>query len=129
MITGPEQSLTSKISGNPSIVPFATSLESLQNVLLLTGNDLEVSSNPDAAGYEDAILVHQQVKINGNPNIKGFIMAGDGQPTWSGDPFPEGPPGVTMNEVSGNPTITYDGDFGVTLLPPTVTQVGWYQSF
>jgi Tfp pilus assembly protein PilX len=118
-----------KIAGNPYITPFATSSESLQNVLILTGNDLEISGNPSVIGSGGGILVHQQVKINGNPEIKGFIMAGDGLPTWSGDPFTEGNPGVTMNEVSGNPTITYNGDLGVALLPPAVTQIGWYQSF
>lgn len=118
-----------KISGNPEIVPYATSAESLQNVLVLTGNDLEISGNPTVTGTGGGLFAHQQVKISGNPNIKGFVMAGDGQPTWTGDPFPDGPPGVTMNEVSGNPTITYNGDLGVSLLPPAVTQIGWYQSF
>jgi len=118
-----------KISGNPYITPFSTSQESLQNILLLTGNDLEISGNPTVTGTGGGIFAHQQVKISGNPYIKGFIMAGDGQPTWSGDPFPDGAPGVTMNEVSGNPTITYDGDAGVSVLPPAVTQIGWYQSF
>lgn len=118
-----------KITGNPSIVPFATSTESLQNVLVLTGNDLEISGNPTVTGTGGGLFAHQQVKISGNPSIKGFVMAGDGQPTWAGDPFTDGPPGVTMNEISGNPTITYSGDVGVTLLPPAVTQVGWYQSF
>lgn len=75
------------------------------------------------------LFAHQQVKISGNPSIKGFVMAGDGQPTWTGDPFTDGAPEVTMNEVSGNLTITYNGDPGVSLLPPAVTQVGWYQSF
>jgi hypothetical protein len=118
-----------KISGNPSITPFATSSESLQNVLILTGNDLEISGNPSVTGTGGGILTHQQVKISGNPDIKGFIMAGDGKPTWAGDPFLESSSGVTMNEVSGNPTFTYNGDLGAAVLPPVVTQIGWYQSF
>ena len=118
-----------KITGNPYMTPFSTSSESLQNVQILTGNDLEISGNPSVIGTGGGIFAHQQVKLSGNPYIKGFVMAGDGHPTWAGDPFTEGPPGVTMDEVSGNPTIIYDGDFGVELLPPTVTQVGWYQSF
>lgn len=123
-----------KISGNPSIVPFANSPESLQNMLILTGNDLEISGNPLVTGTPGGvwtgggIFAHQQVKISGNPEITGFIIAGDGQPTWPGDPFPDGPPGVTINEVSGNPTITYNGE-AAALLPPTVTQIGWYQAF
>lgn len=118
-----------KISGNPYMVPFSTSSDSLKNILGFTGNDLEISGNPSVVGTGGGLFAHQQVKLSGNPYIKGFIMAGDGHPTWTGDPFTEGPPGVTMDEVSGNPTIVYDGDFGVDLLPPTVTQVGWYQSF
>lgn len=118
-----------KIAGNPEIVPYTAVPESLQNVLLLTGNDLEISGNPSVAGNGGGILVHQQVKISGNPSITGFILAGDGQPTWTGDPFSASSPGVTMNEVSGNPTITYNGDLGVSLLTPSVTQLGWHQSF
>ncbi len=118
-----------KISGNPEIVPFSSLPESLENVLLVTGNDLEISGNPSVAGNGGGFFAHQQVKISGNPSIKGFVMAGDGQPTWTGDPFSASSPGVTMNEVSGNPTITYNGDFGTSLLPPAVTQLGWLQSF
>ena len=118
-----------KIAGNPEIVPYASVGESLQNILLLTGNDLEISGNPSVTGNGGGLFAHQQVKVSGNPYIKGFVMAGDGQPTWSGDPFPDGSPGVTMNEVSGNPTIVYNAEVGVSLLPPAVIQIGWYQSF
>lgn len=117
-----------KISGNPSISPFPAPSEGLQNVLILTGNDLEISGNSQIATLQGGIFAHQQVKISGNPDIRGFIMAGDGKPTWAEDPFPETSPGVTINEVSGNPTITYN-DLGVGLLPPSVTQAGWYQGF
>ncbi|MBI2360363.1 MAG: pilus assembly PilX N-terminal domain-containing protein [Deltaproteobacteria bacterium] len=118
-----------KISGNPEVVPYGSVGESLQNIFLLTGNDLEISGNPSLKGTGGGLFAHQQVKVSGNPYIKGFIMAGDGQPTWSGDPFPDSAAGVTMNEVSGNPTIVYSAEFGVSLLPPAVTQVGWFQSF
>lgn len=118
-----------KISGNPEIVPFASSLEGLEHIFVLTGNDLEISGNPSVKGTGGGLFAHQQVKISGNPYIKGFVMAGDGNPTWSGDPFPNGSPGVTLNEVSGNPTIVYSADFGVSLLPPAVIQIGWHQSF
>ena len=119
---------TITFSGNPSIQPYPTTSWDLQNILLVTGNDLEISGNPTASGYEGALLAHQQVKINGNPVIDGFVLATDGMPSWSGDPFTDRSLGVTMNEISGNPTITYNGDFGISLLG-TITITSWNQSF
>ncbi len=119
---------TVTFSGNPSIQPYPTTSSDLQNILFVTGNDLEISGNPTASGYEGAILAHQQVKINGNPIIDGFILASDGMPSWSGDPFTDRSLGVTMNEISGNPTITYNGNIGISLLSE-YTITSWNQSF
>jgi hypothetical protein len=123
-----------KISGSPDIKPYPTASNDLKNHLLVTGNDLEISGYLEAnyAGGAGAILAHQQVKISGNPTINGFIIAGDGQPTWDGDPFPPSvsSSGVTVNEISGNPTITYNADFdclGPGCPPPTVLMVNWRQ--
>jgi len=119
---------TITFSGNPSIQPYPTTSWELQNILLVTGNDLEISGMPTASGYEGALLAHQQVKINGNPVIDGFVLATDGMPSWSGDPFTDRSLGVTMNEIPGNPTITYNGDFGISVLG-SLTVTSWYHSY
>jgi hypothetical protein len=120
-----------KLNGNPYMKPYPTSSTDLQNHLLVTGNDLEISGN---AAYMDfvpaAILVHQQFKISGNPNIKGFIISGDGKPTWAGDPFTDSSSGVGVNEISGNPNITYSCEFTCTgpgCPPPKISLAGWAQ--
>jgi hypothetical protein len=120
------------ISGNPYIKPYPTSSTDLQNQLLVSGNDLTISgSNGMMANYEPgAILVHQQVKISGNPQIKGFIISGDGQPTWTGDPFTNSSDGVTLNEISGNPTMNYSCEFscvGPGCPAAKITMAGWAQ--
>jgi hypothetical protein len=121
-----------KISGNPDMQPYPTSSQDLQNHLLVTGNDLEISGNMEADYAKGALLVHQQVKISGNPEFTGFIISGDGQPTWTGDPFTDSSQGVTLNQISGNPTITYSCDFGCTgpgCPPATVVMINWSQKF
>jgi hypothetical protein len=120
------------ISGNPYIKPYPTSSTDLQNQLLVSGNDLTISgSNGMMANYEPgAILVHQQIKISGNPQIKGFIMSGDGQPTWTGDPFPNSSDGVTLNEISGNPIMNYSCEFscvGPGCPAAKIVMAGWAQ--
>lgn len=123
-----------KIAGNPVLQPYPTTSTGLQNTLLVTGNDLEISGNPDADNAVGAILVHQQVKISGNPEIKGFIISGDGQPTWTGDPFPPSvaSSGVTLNEISGSVNITYQCDIGCSgpgCPPPTIVLLTWREVF
>lgn len=123
-----------EISGSPNIKPYPTTSADLQNHLLVTGNDLKISGNMKANYEKAAILVHQQFEISGNPEIAGFIISGDGLPTWTGDPF--GPSqsnsGVTVNRINGNPTLTYACDFGCTgpgCPPPTVGTASWAQKF
>jgi hypothetical protein len=83
------------------------------------------------ANYEPgAILEHQQIKISGNPQIRGFIISGDAKPTWTGDPFTNSPNGVPLNEISGNPLITYGCDFSCTgpgCPASKITMAGWAQ--
>jgi hypothetical protein len=122
------------INGNPYIKPYPTSSTDLQNHLLVSGNDLTISGSGGlgmTANYQPAaILVHQQLKISGNPTINGFIIAGDGKPTWAGDPFTDSSQGVGLSEISGNPTIIYDCNFSCTgpgCPVSKVTLVGWAQ--
>jgi hypothetical protein len=122
-----------KINGTPYIKPYPTSSTDLQNQLFITGNDLEISGNVEVmtANYEPAaILVHQQVKISGNPQRNGFIIAGDGKPTWTGDPFTNSSEGVPYNEISGDPLLNYGCDFtctGPACLGSKFSMAGWAQ--
>jgi hypothetical protein len=120
------------ISGDIRLSPYPTTSTPLQNHLLVTGNDLLISSNMRADYAAGAILVHQQMKISGNPQIAAFILVGDGQPTWPGDPFADGSPGIALNEISGSPIITYSCDFGCHgpgCPPPRVSVMSWMQKF
>ena len=101
-----------RISGDVYLRPYPTPLEPLQNHLFVTGNDLEIEGNLRADYAGGALLAHQQVRISGDAKISGFILAGDGRPTWPEDPFPDGAAGVALNEISGNPTIEFSCDFG-----------------
>lgn len=122
-----------KISGDPHIKPYPTTSTDLQNHLLVTGNDLEISGNVTANYAPAAILVHQQFHIGGDAKINGFIIAANGLPTWSGDPFPPSasPLGVTKNTISGHPTITYNCDFLCTgpACPKPVKMLTWRDIF
>jgi Tfp pilus assembly protein PilX len=121
-----------KISASPHIKPYPTTSDELKNHLLVTGNDLEISGSVTADYAGGAILVHQQFKISSSAKINGFIIAGDGQPTWSGDPFPNSSGGVSKNEISGSATITYNADFdcfGPGCPPPIIKLVTWREVF
>jgi Tfp pilus assembly protein PilX len=112
--------------------PYPTPSLPLKDHLLVTGNDLDISGNMTATYAPGAILVHQQLRITKNPQITGFIIAGDGQSTWAGDPFTNSSLGVALNDISGNPTIDYACQFGC-LGPgcpwPAVAVTGWKQKF
>ena len=115
------------ISGNPTLDIFTTT-GNLRNILLVSGNDLEMSGNPSNS-YTGAIYAHQQVKFNGNPALNGFIIAEDGATTWTGDPAPTCNSNKDLltcgpSSVSGNVTITYNG-LDTALSPPTLTLLSW----
>jgi hypothetical protein len=121
-----------RLSGDVYLRPYPSASLPLQNHLLVTGNDLEISGNLTANYAGGALLAHQQFKITKDSNISGFIIAGDGSPAWVGDPFADSNLGVSLNEISGNPIIDYSCQFGC-LGPgcpvPRVTLVGWKQKF
>jgi hypothetical protein len=121
-----------RLSGDVYLRPYPSASLPLQNHLLVTGNDLEISGNLTANYAGGALLAHQQFKITKDSNISGFIIAGDGSPTWAGNPFADNNLGVSLNEILGNPMIDYSCQFGC-LGPgcpaPKVTVVGWKQKF
>lgn len=102
------------VSGNPSVEPF-TETGTLRNLLFVSGNDIGISGNPNNK-YTGAILAHQQIKLNGNPHLVGFIVAEDAKTTWEGDPAPLCQSGKDIlcddkggNAVSGNFNLSFDG--------------------
>jgi hypothetical protein len=121
-----------RVSGDSYLRPYPTASLPLQNHLLVTGNDLEISGNLTATFAAGAILAHQQIRVTKNSQIAGFVIAGDGQPAWAGDPFTDSSAGVALNEISGNPTVDYSCQFGC-LGPgcprPLVAVAGWKQKF
>jgi len=98
-------------SGNPDVKPYPTSDAQLQGIMIMTGNDLKISGNAGVDGQGGAVLVHQQLDVSGNITVDGYILAGNGLPTWTEDPFPTSSSGtdlVPSHTMSGNPTIQYD---------------------
>ena len=98
-------------SGSPALKPYPTSDTELQGIMLMTGNDLKITGNVALDGQGGAILAHQQLILSGTITIDGYIFAGDGSPTWTGDPFPTSSSGTDLggsHSMSGNPTIHYN---------------------
>jgi hypothetical protein len=86
------------VSGNPDVKPETA------GYLFVTDGDLEISGGLDmAAGFEGQLLVHEQIKLNGNPTIFGNIVIED-SPSVSNL--------VTQNAISGNATVSYNGSGG-----------------
>ena len=83
------------ISGNPEITADATDL------LFVTDGDLEISGNLETDGGQ--MLVHEQVKLSGTPEITGQLLV---ENATSVDTL------VTANDISGNVTPTYTGGLG-----------------
>jgi Tfp pilus assembly protein PilX len=98
-------------SGSPALKPYPTSDTELQGIMLMTGNDLKITGSVALAGQGGAILAHQQLILSGTITIDGYIFAGDGSPSWTGDPFPTSSSGIDLggsHSMSGNPTIHYN---------------------
>ena len=89
------------ISGNPQFTNYKDANDSagVQNIFMLAGTDIEWSGNPSNT-IEGFIYAGEQIKLNGNPTIEGFIIAKDKANTDDH---------VEQNSISGNPTITFSG--------------------
>ena len=85
------------ISGNPNMRTYVSGL------LLVTGADLEMGGESWQI-YEGYMLVHEQLKLNGNATLNGAIRVEDAA-NDSGH--------VSENLLDGNFELTYNGD-----LPP-----------
>ena len=64
-----------RVSGDAYLRPYPTTSLPLQNHLLVTGNDLEITGNMTATFAAGAILAHQQIRITKDPQIAGFVIA------------------------------------------------------
>ena len=93
------------VNGNPHISPDTPLLQ------FVTDGDLEISGTPEMHAMGQ-ILVHEQIKLNGNSVIIGPISVENAANDHDL---------VEDNEISGNPTITYNGGiFGAVVL------IGWW---
>lgn len=98
------------VSGSPDLTPDTPEL------LFVTDGDLEISGGiTEPSTAEGLMLVHEQLKISGNPTLAGQILVEDGDDAHAL---------VTENEISGNLTLVYNGiagyvDFDVSAWRPT----------
>lgn len=102
------------VSGNSTIRP-----ENAAALQFVTDGDLVLSGNLDAdqTTVEGQSLVKEQLKISGNPDLRGQIIVAD-----SASVFNE----ATSNVISGNPTITYDGSFAGLVTPGDIIESTTY---
>lgn len=123
--------------------------KALENMLFVSGNDIGLGGNAGVAGEPGIILAHQQIKYNGNPTINGMTIAEDAgrtmpgnvalgippltpvTPAIPGDPAPlctsdkEIECNSGGNQISGNPTLIYNGGLMDRVYPPVLTMIGW----
>lgn len=93
------------ITGNPAM----RSHEKGQPFIIVARRDVILSGNPSAnINFDGVVAAHEQVKISGNPALFGAIIVNDACHT-PGSPVGPG------SQISGNPTITYNGDLEVPL--------------
>lgn len=102
-----------RISGNPKFTP-----ENDQRIQFVTDKDLTISGNvdlDDTTMVEGQVMVREQIKLSGNPEFQGRVIVQNVTST-SAD--------VIENEVSGNPTMTYNGTLGTISTTTTITTTG-----
>lgn len=87
-----------EISGNSDITPDTPEL------LFVTNGDLKIAGTLETdLQVEGAILVHEQLELAGNPTLSGQIIVEDAADDHSL---------VSVNQISGNATISYNGTLG-----------------
>ena len=102
----------------------------LRNILLISGNDIEINGDAASNNFSGGMFAHQQIKVNGNPTVLGFMIAEDGLTTWAGDGGPNCNSDLNLlcdpdgNAVSGNPNINFSG-LGSSLFPDKIVRVSW----
>ncbi len=90
------------LTGHPSISG------SLTNIAILAGRDLRIQGSPSPATtetFEGLLGAREQIHVSGDTTLFGVLMAND-LPDTSGSP-------VSATEISGNMSITFDGNLEV----------------
>jgi len=84
----------------------------------MAGTDIAWSGNPSNS-IQGLVYAGEQIEISGNISFNGFIIAADASAT-------DGT--VTENKISGNPTITYNGDVVSPFLSSKVSILSWQKT-
>ena len=100
-----------QISGNSDITPDTPEL------LFVTDGDLKITGTLETdLQVEGAILVHEQLELAGNATLSGQIIVEDAADNHSL---------VSVNRISGNATISYNGTLGGGAGVGLFTLNGW----
>lgn len=99
----------------------------LRDLLLVSGNDLDLRGTGVNAQYTGGLYAHQQVKTSGNFFLKGFMYVENGENGWTGEFKCNA--GWDLQacgniDIGGNFTISYDG-LGTAANPPAVRKLSW----
>jgi Tfp pilus assembly protein PilX len=94
-----------EISGNPTIDNHMDPDDppSVQAILFMSGTDVKINGNPGQT-FTGLIAAHEQFSVSGNPELQAAIIA-EGAASTSDL--------VVQNEVSGDMSLCYDGDFTI----------------
>jgi hypothetical protein len=92
-----------EISGNPRVTPF------LEGLTFMAGRDLKLNGNTNAASYDGVMMAKEQLSVPGNPTLSGSLIA-EGLCNTPGSAVDQ-----AFSDVSGNPTVTYNGDLEVKI--------------
>ena len=87
------------VTGNPHMTAY------LDGVLIFAGRDAQISGNPNQTFYTGLVAAHEQVIINGNPDMSGAFIAEDICDSN----------GTGIVKINGNANITYDGSLEVPI--------------
>ena len=107
--------------GGGTIVNFTSNdpahTDDIDNIFLVAGTDLEFSGNPSNT-IQGIMACKEQMKVTGTVSLNGFVVVSDSAADDSK---------VTANEISGNMTITYNGNVTAPFLSNKVILLSWQQ--
>jgi hypothetical protein len=104
--TGPEPLHCPHIGGDIEVGgnPKMRFNDAAAPLLFVAGRDLRISGNPDQT-HEGFLGAHEQFNISGNPVLNAALIANDKCDS------PSSAVAQTDHEISGNPSITYNGQW------------------
>jgi hypothetical protein len=104
--TGPEPSHCPHVGGDIEVGgnPKMRFNDGAAPLLFVAGRDLRISGNPDQT-HEGFLAAHEQFNISGNPVLNAALIANDRCDS------PSSAVAQTDHEISGNPLITYNGQW------------------